>query len=135
MRPTHNGITMLDPNTVAIIRYRYRGRQIPTPWTTHRHHEADQPARTRGELDAVSHTSSSAGGPGKRTTRNGEPAPRPDLTPSSPPRTCSSPNFAWTQSGCAGLTLYKVTHGLQRLLATRTGACPRVPQLVGTRPL
>jgi RNA-directed DNA polymerase len=34
MRPTQNGITMFDPNTVAIIRYRYRGRQIPTPWTT-----------------------------------------------------------------------------------------------------
>jgi RNA-directed DNA polymerase len=34
MRPTQNGITMFDPNTVAITRYRYRGRQIPTPWTT-----------------------------------------------------------------------------------------------------
>ncbi|MGW4519177.1 group II intron maturase-specific domain-containing protein [Streptomyces sp. NPDC004393] len=32
-RPTQDGITMFDPNTVAINRYRYRGRQIPTPWT------------------------------------------------------------------------------------------------------
>ncbi|KAB8182657.1 hypothetical protein FH608_050120 [Nonomuraea phyllanthi] len=33
-RPAQSGITMFDPNTVAITRYRYRGRQIPTPWTT-----------------------------------------------------------------------------------------------------
>jgi RNA-directed DNA polymerase len=32
-RPTQDGITMFDPNTVVVTRYRYRGRQIPTPWT------------------------------------------------------------------------------------------------------
>ena len=32
-RPTEGSITLFDPGTVAIIRYRYRGAQIPTPWT------------------------------------------------------------------------------------------------------
>jgi hypothetical protein len=33
-------------------------------------------------------------------------------------------------SGCAGLTLYKVIHELQLLLATWTGACPTCHQTV-----
>jgi hypothetical protein len=41
-----------------------------------------------------------------------------------PPRTCSSPRCGSTKSGCAGLTLYKAIHELQRLLATWAGACP-----------
>ena len=28
------GIEMFRPNTVAIVRYRYRGTKIPTPWTS-----------------------------------------------------------------------------------------------------
>jgi RNA-directed DNA polymerase len=31
-RPTEGSITLFDPGTVAIRRYRYRGAQIPTPW-------------------------------------------------------------------------------------------------------
>jgi RNA-directed DNA polymerase len=31
-KPTHDGITLFDPQTVAITRYRYRGAKIPTPW-------------------------------------------------------------------------------------------------------
>ncbi len=32
-RPTEDGVTLFDPATVPIIRYRYRGAAIPTPWT------------------------------------------------------------------------------------------------------
>ena len=32
-RPTEGKITLFDPGTVAIVRDRYRGAQIPTPWT------------------------------------------------------------------------------------------------------
>jgi hypothetical protein len=45
-------------------------------------------------------------------------------SPSSPPRTCSSPCFDMTQKRLRGLTLYKVIRELQLLLATWTGACP-----------
>ncbi|MFE9959233.1 group II intron reverse transcriptase/maturase [Micromonospora sp. NPDC005299] len=31
-KPTHEGITLFDPQKVAINRYRYRGTKIPTPW-------------------------------------------------------------------------------------------------------
>lgn len=31
-RPTEGSITLFDPGTVAIRRYRYRGAQIPSPW-------------------------------------------------------------------------------------------------------
>lgn len=31
-KPTHDGIVLFDPQTVAIVRYRYRGTKIPTPW-------------------------------------------------------------------------------------------------------
>lgn len=31
-KPTHNGIVLFDPQQVAIVRYRYRGAKIPTPW-------------------------------------------------------------------------------------------------------
>jgi RNA-directed DNA polymerase len=31
-KPTQDGITLFDPRTVAVIRYRYRGTRIPTPW-------------------------------------------------------------------------------------------------------
>jgi RNA-directed DNA polymerase len=32
-RPIENGVTLFDASAVAVTRYRYRGRQIPTPWT------------------------------------------------------------------------------------------------------
>jgi RNA-directed DNA polymerase len=38
-RPTENGVQLFDPVTVRIVRYRYRGKAIPTPWT-----EATSPA-------------------------------------------------------------------------------------------
>ena len=31
-RPTEGKVTLFDPGTVAIRRYRYRGAQIPSPW-------------------------------------------------------------------------------------------------------
>jgi RNA-directed DNA polymerase len=34
-RPTEGKVTLFDPGTIAIRRYRYRGTQIPTPWATH----------------------------------------------------------------------------------------------------
>jgi RNA-directed DNA polymerase len=32
-RPTEGTVTLFDPGTVVIRRYRYRGAQIPSPWT------------------------------------------------------------------------------------------------------
>jgi RNA-directed DNA polymerase len=32
--PEQDGVTLFNPATVAIIRYRYRGATIPSPWTT-----------------------------------------------------------------------------------------------------
>jgi RNA-directed DNA polymerase len=32
-RPTDDGMTMFNPTTIPITRYRYRGVHIPTPWT------------------------------------------------------------------------------------------------------
>lgn len=32
--PTDDGVTLFDPRSVTIIRYRYRGNSIPTPWPT-----------------------------------------------------------------------------------------------------
>ena len=32
-RPTDEGITLFNPTTIPITRYRYRGTRIPTPWT------------------------------------------------------------------------------------------------------
>jgi RNA-directed DNA polymerase len=32
--PTDNGISLLNPVTVPVTRYRYRGAKIPNPWTT-----------------------------------------------------------------------------------------------------
>jgi len=32
-RPTEDGITLFDPATVRVTRYRFRGYKIPTPWT------------------------------------------------------------------------------------------------------
>jgi RNA-directed DNA polymerase len=32
-RPTDDGMTMFNPTTIPITRYRYRGMHIPTPWT------------------------------------------------------------------------------------------------------
>jgi RNA-directed DNA polymerase len=32
-RPTDAGMTMFNPTTIPITRYRYRGVHIPTPWT------------------------------------------------------------------------------------------------------
>jgi RNA-directed DNA polymerase len=31
-RPTEQGVTLWDPGTVRIVRYRYRGARIPNPW-------------------------------------------------------------------------------------------------------
>ena len=33
-RPTDGTITLFDPKTVPVTRYRYRGSQIPTPWAS-----------------------------------------------------------------------------------------------------
>ena len=33
-RPTEEGVTLLDPTTIAVTRYRFRGYNIPTPWTS-----------------------------------------------------------------------------------------------------
>jgi RNA-directed DNA polymerase len=33
-RPTENGKTLFYPQTIPIVRYRYRGQSIPTPWTS-----------------------------------------------------------------------------------------------------
>jgi RNA-directed DNA polymerase len=33
-RPTQAGMTLLNPATVPIIRYRYRGNRIPNPWAS-----------------------------------------------------------------------------------------------------
>jgi len=32
-RPTDGTVTLLNPATIRITRYRYRGKHIPTPWT------------------------------------------------------------------------------------------------------
>ena len=32
-RPTEGEATLFDPKTIAVTRYRYRGAQIPSPWT------------------------------------------------------------------------------------------------------
>ena len=32
-RPTDCGVTMFNPAKVTVIRYRYRGTRIPTPWS------------------------------------------------------------------------------------------------------
>jgi RNA-directed DNA polymerase len=32
-RPTEDGVQLFDPAAVPIVRYRYRGKAIPTPWT------------------------------------------------------------------------------------------------------
>jgi RNA-directed DNA polymerase len=33
-RPTEEGVVLFDPATVAVTRYRFRGYNIPTPWTS-----------------------------------------------------------------------------------------------------
>ncbi len=33
-RPTQDGISLLNPGTITVSRYRYRGNKIPLPWTT-----------------------------------------------------------------------------------------------------
>jgi RNA-directed DNA polymerase len=33
-RPTDGEVTLFNPTSIAVARYRYRGGQIPTPWTT-----------------------------------------------------------------------------------------------------
>jgi RNA-directed DNA polymerase len=32
-RPTQEGISLFNPATVTVTRYRYRGNKIPLPWT------------------------------------------------------------------------------------------------------
>jgi RNA-directed DNA polymerase len=36
-RPTMDGITLFNPATITVTRYRYRGTKIPNPWTTSPH--------------------------------------------------------------------------------------------------
>lgn len=38
--PAEDGTTLFRPSSIAIIRYRYRGYSIPTPWTTQTTHAA-----------------------------------------------------------------------------------------------
>jgi RNA-directed DNA polymerase len=52
-RPTDRSVELLNPEKVTIIRYRYRGQTIPTPWTpqaagqrdNHRHEPVESPLR------------------------------------------------------------------------------------------
>jgi RNA-directed DNA polymerase len=32
--PTEHGISLFNPATVPVTRYRYRGTKIPNPWNT-----------------------------------------------------------------------------------------------------
>ncbi len=32
-RPTQEGISLFNPATITVTRYRYRGPRIPLPWT------------------------------------------------------------------------------------------------------
>jgi hypothetical protein len=31
----HKGISLLNPGSIGVTRYRYRGSKIPTPWSEH----------------------------------------------------------------------------------------------------
>jgi RNA-directed DNA polymerase len=42
-RPAEGKVTLYDPKKVAIVRYRYRGAAIPTPWSTRRDDTAAEP--------------------------------------------------------------------------------------------
>ena len=33
-RPTDGEVTLLNPSTIRVTRYRYRGAQIPSPWAS-----------------------------------------------------------------------------------------------------
>jgi hypothetical protein len=80
--PAQGKASLFNPATVSIIRYRYRGADIPSPWTWPDREAAACPvAGTRGEPDArPTGTSGSEGGPGKRNGREAVTAPRPDPT-------------------------------------------------------
>jgi RNA-directed DNA polymerase len=41
-RPTQDGVTLFDPGTIAIARYRYRGNNIPLPWPKRQESAAQQ---------------------------------------------------------------------------------------------
>ncbi len=52
-RPTEHGIELFDVSAVTVSRYRYRGNQIPNPWTATTTSTAAYPTpRTCGEPDA-----------------------------------------------------------------------------------
>ena len=73
-------MTLFNPATVAIIRYRYRGATIPSPWTTANRGDR-RIARRHGLVESRmrgTRTSGSEGGSGKRTGRKAGTAPRPD---------------------------------------------------------
>ena len=66
------GIEMFRPRAVAIVRYRYRGTKIPTPWSSAP--TLGAPASGMNTWRAgcgESRTSGSEGGPGKPTTPKG----------------------------------------------------------------
>ena len=44
-RFAHNGVVFTGASSVTVTRYRYRGTNIPTPWTPTASHQADQRAR------------------------------------------------------------------------------------------
>ena len=65
--PTADAVTLFNPATVPVTRYRYRGARIPSPWTR-RTESVAQPSGT-GSWRAgcvVTRTSGSEGGPGRR---------------------------------------------------------------------
>ena len=76
-RPT--AVDAVQPASVPVTRYRYRGTKIPTPWTSGQTPSHDPATRTRGEPDAVE-----AARPVREAGRgNGPaetPAPRPGPT-------------------------------------------------------
>ena len=56
--------------SVTVIRYRYRGYRIPTPWTPNRHRHRLNSSLTWRARCGENRTPGSAGGPGKRTRGN-----------------------------------------------------------------
>ena len=78
--PTDGEITLFNPQSIAVTRYRYRGTQIPTPWTTSGGNRriAQRPGLVESRMRGNTHVRFGECGPGKRTGRKADTAPRPD---------------------------------------------------------
>ena len=91
--PEHDGTALFDCRAVPVTRYRYRGTAIPTPWSgDDQQHRITQPGTGSWRAGCGgSRTSGSGSGPGKRTGRKTDTAPRPDSTSPWPPSmTCAA---------------------------------------------